>query len=165
MYACICMCVCVCHMYSHRNVNVPTYMSSQNYAYQFITAWSFGLTRFVKNTLSLMKHDPKMLFYVIANVLTTQSTHSQPLVNEGCEGYHLSATFYFSWTILALCASEVRRLLVPEMFTEFGWSAFPGYLSHFLFLYWMSFLLYTKNSLSSVCALYCDKKEIMNGFF
>lgn len=71
----------------------------------------------------------------------------------------------YTQNILVLCASEVWRLLVPEMFTEFGRSALPGHLSHFLFLDWLIFSLFTKNSLSSVYALYCDKKETMNGFF
>lgn len=65
-----------------------------------------GRICFVKLTLSLMSHDPKMLIYVISKVLTAQIIFLLYLISLG----------QCNQNILALSASEVWRIPGPEMF-------------------------------------------------
>lgn len=58
-----------------------------------------GWICFVKLTLCLMRHDAKILTYVISKVLKAQITGSQPWLSGENEGCHLSAVLYFSWTM------------------------------------------------------------------
>lgn len=111
-----------------------------------------GRICFVKLTLSLMSHDPKMLIYVISKVLTAQIIFLLYLISLG----------QCNQNILALSASEVWRIPGPEMFTDFGWSEPSGHLPHFTYLDWPTYLLHAKNVLSSVSVLYCHKKKTVN---
>lgn len=89
---------CVCNMYSHRSVNVPASCIPRTMFISLLGTGPVGWICFVKLTLSLMRHDPKMLTYVISKVLTAETTGSQPLLNGENEGCQLSAVLSFSYT-------------------------------------------------------------------